>query len=325
MAKPKAKLRQVVVVCFVDAQLLDIAGPAQVFATAAELAPAGAGYAVTLVSPRGGTVATSSGIGLATAPWSAVRGPIDTLVVAGGPGTRAALADRALIRRLGAWSRRARRTCSVCTGAFLLAEAGLLDGKRAATHWSRCSELQARYPRVKVEADPIFVRDGAVWTSAGVTAGIDLALALVEDDLGHELAMTVARGLVVFLKRPGGQSQFSAPLSAQAAGDANGLDALHAWMSEHLGADLRVERLAARAGMSPRTFARVYTSTVGTTPAKTVERLRLEAARRALEDGGAPIKQVAHRCGFGDEERMRRAFVRRLGVSPSEYRERFAR
>jgi transcriptional regulator GlxA family with amidase domain len=325
----KSKLRRVVVVCVPDAQLLDNAGPAQVFATAAELAPAGAGYAISLVSRAGGVIATSSGIGIATVPWSTVRGPIDTVVVAGGPGTRAALTDRALLARLRAWSHRARRTCSVCTGAFLLAEAGLLDGKRAATHWSRCGQLAARYPRVRVEPDPIFVRDGDVWTSAGVTAGIDLALALVEDDLGHDLAMTVARGLVVFLKRPGGQSQFSAPLSAQmtaqTAGDANGLDALHAWMSEHLGADLRVERLAARAGMSPRTFARVYAGTVGTTPAKTVERLRVEAARRALEDGRAPIKQVAHRCGFGDEERMRRAFVRRLGVSPSEYRERFAR
>ena len=320
---PSRQPRRVVVLAFADAQLLDITGPAQVFATAAELAPPGAGYTITLVSPHGGLVATSSGIALATQPLAAARGPIDTLVIAGGPGTRAALNDRALIRQVGAWSKRARRTTSVCTGAFLLAEAGLLDGKRATTHWSRCRQLQARYPQLRVEPDPIFVRDGDVWTSAGVTSGIDMALALVEADLGHALAMTVARGLVVFLKRPGGQSQFSAPLSAQAA-SANGLDALHAWMAEHLGSDLRVERLAARAGMSPRTFARVYAAKLGTTPAKTVERLRVEAARRALEDDDAPIKQIAHRCGFGDEERMRRAFVRRLGVSPSEYRERFA-
>ncbi len=317
-------MRRVVLLGYDKAQLLDITGPAAVFAGANELSLATGGYALTLVSPGGGIVKTSSGISLATEPLSAARGPIDTVMVSGGPGMRAALRDRALLARLRAWSKRARRTCSVCSGAFLLAEAGLLDGKRAATHWRVCRELQTSYPEVRVEPDPIFVRDGAVWTSAGVTAGIDLALALVEDDLGHEAAMRVARGLVVFLKRPGGQSQFSAPLSAQAASD-DGLAELHGWMAEHLGADLRVERLAARAGMSPRTFARVYAAKVGTTPAKTVERLRVEAARRALEDGGAaPLKLVAHRCGFGDEERMRRAFVRRLGVSPSEYRERFS-
>jgi len=321
MARPPR--RRIVVLTVPDAQLLDVAGPAQVFATADEMGSPAGGYSLTVVSPTGGVVATSSGIAIATAPPAAARGPIDTLVIAGGPGARAAVADRALIARIRGWSKRARRTCSVCTGAFLLAEAGLLDGKRAATHWSRCAELQARYPRVRVEPDPIFVRDGALWSSAGVTAGIDLALALVEDDLGHELAMRVARGLVVFLKRPGGQSQFSAPLSAQTADD-HALDALHGWMAAHLDADLRVERLAARAGMSPRTFARVYAAKLGTTPAKTVERLRVEAARRAIEEGGAPIKQIAHRCGFGDEERMRRAFVRRLGVSPSDYRTRFA-
>ena len=321
MARPPR--RRIVVLTVPDAQLLDVAGPAQVFATADEMGSPAGGYSLTVVSPTGGVVATSSGIAIATAPPAAARGPIDTLVIAGGPGARAAVADRALIARIRGWSKRARRTCSVCTGAFLLAEAGLLDGKRAATHWSRCGELQARYPRVRVEPDPIFVRDGALWSSAGVTAGIDLALALVEDDLGHELAMRVARGLVVFLKRPGGQSQFSAPLSAQTADD-HALDALHGWMAAHLDADLRVERLAARAGMSPRTFARVYAAKLGTTPAKTVERLRVEAARRAIEEGGAPIKQIAHRCGFGDEERMRRAFVRRLGVSPSDYRTRFA-
>jgi transcriptional regulator GlxA family with amidase domain len=313
--------RRVVVVAFEGAQLLDVAGPAQTFASAAEIVPGA--YAIELVSPRGGVITTSAGLALHTQAMAARRGPIDTLVVVGGPGVAPALEDRALLRRLRQWSARARRTCSVCTGAFLLAGAGLLDDKRATTHWGYCRALQERHPAVRVEPDPIFVRDGDVWTSAGVTAGIDLALALVEADLGHEAAMRVARRLVVFLKRPGGQSQFSAPLSAQLADDA-GLDALHAWMAGHLSADLRVERLAARASMSPRTFARIYTAKLGTTPAKTVERLRVEAARRALEDGDAPIKQVAHRCGFGDEERMRRAFVRRLGVSPSDYRARFA-
>ncbi|HUA56529.1 MAG TPA: GlxA family transcriptional regulator [Candidatus Sulfotelmatobacter sp.] len=319
---PKRNRRHVVVLAVEDAQLLDVAGPWQVFAGAESL-ELPTGYALSLVSPKGGMVTTSSGIRIVTEAAAAVRGPIDTLIVAGGPGTRTALMDRALMACLRGWAKRARRTCSVCTGAFLLAEAGLLDGRRAATHWRACRELQERYPDVRVEPDPIFVRDGAIWTSAGVTAGIDLALALVEADLGHDAAMRVARGLVVFLKRPGGQSQFSAPLSAQAAAD-DGLDALHGWMAEHLDGDLRVERLAGRAGMSPRTFARVYAAKLGTTPAKTVERLRVEAARRALEDGGAPLKLIAHRCGFGDEERMRRAFVRRLGVSPSDYRARFA-
>ncbi|MBV8168468.1 MAG: helix-turn-helix domain-containing protein [Alphaproteobacteria bacterium] len=313
--------RRIVVVAFEGAQLLDVAGPAQTFASAAEIVTGA--YTIELVSPGGGLITSSAGLALQTQAIATLRGPIDTLVVVGGPGVRPALADRALLRRLRQLSGRARRTCSVCTGAFLLAGAGLLAGKRATTHWGYCKALQERHPDVRVEPDPIFVRDGDVWTSAGVTAGIDLALALVEVDFGHEVAMRVARRLVVFLKRPGGQSQFSAPLSAQLASD-DGLDALHAWMTDHLGADLRVEHLAARAGMSPRTFARVYAQKLGTTPAKTVERLRVEAARRALEDGGAPIKLVAHRCGFGDEERMRRAFVRRLGVSPSDYRARFA-
>jgi len=321
-AKSRIPRRHVVVVAFERAQLLDIAGPCQVFASATELGGAD-GYDLTVVSPRGGLITTSAGIAIATVAPDAVRGPIDTLVVVGGPGAVELGADRALVTQIGRWAARARRTCSVCTGAFLLAAAGLLDGRRATTHWDACRALQRRYPAVRVEPDPIFVQDGAIWTSAGVTAGIDLALALVEADLGHDVAMAVARRLVVFLKRPGGQSQFSAPLSAQVAAD-DALGALHGWMADHLETDLRVERLAARAGMTPRTFARIYTAKLGTTPAKTVERLRVEAARRALEDGGAPIKLIAHRCGFGDEERMRRAFVRRLGVSPSDYRARFA-
>jgi transcriptional regulator GlxA family with amidase domain len=318
----KHAARRVVVVAFEGAQLLDIAGPCQSFASASEFASAG-GYVLTVVSPAGGLITTSAGISILTVPPSAVRGPIDTLVVVGGPGAIAVTADRALVAHIRRWSARARRTCSVCTGAFLLAAAGLLDGRRATTHWAACHELQKRYPAVQVEPDPIFVQDGAIWTSAGVTAGIDLTLALIEADLGHAVAMRVARRLVVFLKRPGGQSQFSAPLSAQVAAD-DALGALHGWMAENLDADLKVEHLAARVGMSPRTFARIYTAKLGTTPAKTVERLRVEAARRALENDGAPVKLIAHRCGFGDEERMRRAFVRRLGVSPSDYRARFA-
>lgn len=325
--------RRIVVVGFERAQLLDIAGPPQVFASATALGTADGrdGYEVILVSPAGGTITTSAGIGIATAPLATLvagealpAAPPDTLIVVGGPGVHDAAALPALVEGIAALAGAARRVCSVCTGAFLLASTGLLDGRRAVTHWASCDLLQARFPAIRVEADPIFIRDRPIWSSAGVTAGIDLALALVEEDFGHALAMQVARHLVVFLKRPGGQSQFSAPLRAQTAGDAT-LDSLHAWMESHLDGDLRVERLAAQAGLSPRHFARAYAAKLGTTPAKTVEAMRVEAARRALEAGTAPIKQIAHQSGFGDEERMRRAFLRRLGVNPSDYRQRFAR
>ena len=250
--------------------------------------------------------------------------PIDTLIAVGGIGSRAAVNERALIRWLAARAGQARRVCSVCTGAFLLAEAGLLDGKRAVTHWWACDELAQRYPRVTVEPDPIFLRDGKIWTSAGVTAGIDLALALVEEDLGRAMALRVARHLVVFLKRPGGQSQFSAMLESQARDD-GAFAALHDWLAQHLADDLGVEALAARAGMSPRNFARVYAKRTGTTPAKAVEALRVDAARRALEETAAPIESIARACGFGDEERLRRSFLRCLGVPPKQYRARFTR
>jgi transcriptional regulator GlxA family with amidase domain len=217
----------------------------------------------------------------------------------------------------------------VCTGAFYLAAAGLLDGRRATTHWRDAPHLAQRFPSVQVDADPIFIRDvgrregeGVVWTSAGVTAGIDLALALIEEDLGHAVAMQAARRLVVFMKRPGGQSQFSAALAAQAS--ANGpFDALHSWMAAHLRDDLSVERLAERIRMSPRTFARRYVDEVGRTPAKTVSALRLEAASRALAESRRPLKRIALDCGFGSEQNLRRAFLRRFGVLPLDYRERF--
>ena len=212
------------------------------------------------------------------------------------------------------------RPASVCTGAFLLAAAGLLDGRRAATHWAECERLARRHPRVRVESDPIFVEDEGVWTSAGVTAGIDLALALMERDVGRATALAVARRLVVFLKRPGGQAQFSAALALQASGS---FEELHAWMREHPSADLRVPALAARAGLSERTFARRYAAETGLTPARAVERVRVEAARAAL-GGPASLKVVARGCGFGSEETMRRGFLRVIGVGPSEYRRRFA-
>ncbi|MGQ7840931.1 GlxA family transcriptional regulator, partial [Burkholderia pseudomallei] len=214
------------------------------------------------------------------------------------------------------------RIASVCSGAFVLAAAGLLGGRRVVTHWSRCDELAQRYPDVRVEPDPIFIRDGNVWTSAGVTAGIDLALALVEDDLGRALALDVARYLVVFLKRPGGQAQFSAALSLQHEGGC--FDELHAWAAANLGADLSVAALAARAGMSERSFMRRYREATGRTPARAIEQMRVEAARNLLADAPLPIKRIAARCGFGSEETMRRSFLRMLGVAPQAYRERFA-
>ncbi len=320
-------MRQIVIVAFDQALLLDVSGPLQALDTARQLCLARGSsdpYRLAVTSLPGGAVVTSSGLPIITEPLAAFKGKaIDTIIVAGGPGARVEQADPRLIRWLSARARRARRVCSVCTGAFLLAAAGLLDGRRAVTHWRSCALLQQRYPEVRVEADPIFIRDGNIWTSAGVTAGIDLALALIEEDLGRSLALAVARQLVVFLKRPGGQSQFSAVLEAQSADDS--FSALHEWIARHLGEDLRVERLAEQAGMSPRNFARVYARRMGATRAKTVERLRLEAARRALEDQPASIEAIARRCGFGDEERMRRSFLRQLGVAPRQYRQRFSR
>ena len=235
----------------------------------------------------------------------------------------AAAADRDIVAWLVSHAPEVRRVCSVCTGAFLLAATGLLSGRRAATHWQDAERLQELYPDITVESDPIFVHDGQVWTSAGATAAIDLTLALVQEDLGHSVAMQVAKMLVVYLQREGGQSQFSVPLSLQTAADPE-FASLHAWMRENIGEELHIESLADQAAMSPRNFQRVYTAKVGRTPAKTVELLRLEAACRALEHGALRLKQIAVECGFGDERRLRRAFHRQFGVSPLDYRDRFS-
>ncbi len=216
---------------------------------------------------------------------------------------------------------RARRVASVCTGAFLLAAAGVLNGRRAPTHWSLCAELAQRFPAVHVEPDPIFVRDGPVWTSAGVTAGIDLALALVEQDLGRTVALAVARYLVVFLKRPGGQAQFSTALFLQTSEDQFG--ALHEWINEHLSGDMSLPVLASQAGMSERSFSRHYAKATGLTPGRAVERLRVEAARRLLSESRLPLKRISQRCGFGSEETMRRSFLRQMAATPQDYRARF--
>jgi transcriptional regulator GlxA family with amidase domain len=324
--------RLVSVLAFEGAQLLDVAGPVQAFASANEIAEEAGGaapYRVVAVSRRGGAVTTTSGLPLVTEPMARATGKsqIDTLIVSGGAGIHDALCDAKIV----AWVRRqassVRRVASVCTGAFLLAEAGLLTRRRATTHWKSYARLAEQYPDVEVDPDPIYIRDGRIWTSAGITAGIDLSLALIQEDLGRKVAMQVARHLVVFLNRPGGQSQFSAPLDAQIAaanGNApNGFAPLHDWIAENVAGDLRVERLAEQTGMSPRTFARIYTAKMGVTPARMVERIRIEAVRRNLEESDMPIKRIAALCGFGQEERLRRAFGRQVGTTPAEYRRRF--
>ncbi len=308
-------------------QSLDFTGPLEVFTGADQLlaheARSEPGYRVSLLSTDGAPLATSSG--LAVVPHgSLAEAParIDTLVVAGGQGSGVAAADAALVGWLAGAAPRARRTASVCTGAFLLAAAGLLDGRRATTHWASAAELARRHPAVQVDPEPIFVRDGPVWTSAGVTAGMDLALAMVEADTDREVALTIARHLVLFLRRPGSQSQFSATLSAQQP-QREPLRETQRFAVEHPASNLSVEAMAARAHMSPRHFARSFRAEVGVTPARYVEHVRVEAARRCLEDTQEPVGAVAAACGFGTPETLRRVLLRTLGVGPAEYRRRF--
>jgi transcriptional regulator GlxA family with amidase domain len=314
-------------VLYPGVQSLDVTGPLEVFTGADQLlaheARSERGYRVSLLSTDGAPLSTSSG--LALVPHGALADAparIDTLLVAGGTGSSAAAADAALVDWLAASAPRARRTASVCTGAFLLAAAGLLDGRRATTHWASADELQRRHPAVQVDPEPIFVRSGEVWTSAGVTAGMDLALAMVESDTDRDVALTIARHLVLFLRRPGSQAQFSATLSAQAP-RREPLREAQRFAVEHPAADLSVEAMAVRAHMSPRHFARAFRAEAGVTPARFVERVRLEAARRLLEDTPESIGAVAAACGFGTPETMRRVFLRALAVGPAEYRRRF--
>ena len=313
------------IVAFPSVQLLDVSGPLQVFSTANDIVREARGappYAPRVVAQAGRDVTASAGLGLAADRLPAIDAALDTLIIAGGDGVQAAAADAVLVDWIRERAKRARRVASVCTGAFLLAATGLLDGRRVATHWSLCDELARKFPAIRVEPDPIFVRDGPVWTSAGVTAGIDLALALVEKDLGRTIALAVARYLVVFLKRPGGQAQFSTALSLQAAEDKFG--ALHDWISAHLTDEISLAVLARRAGMSQRSFSRHYTEETGLTPGRAVERLRLEAASRLLLESRLPIKRISRCCGFGSEETMRRSFLRLLGVTPHDFRARFS-
>jgi transcriptional regulator GlxA family with amidase domain len=321
------KLRpRVVLLAYDGMNLLDLCGPLQTFATAGRSTTSnGAGFYETIVaSVSGGLVASSSGLAVMTVPLSQLAGVrIDTLVAAGGCRGPQYSAPPALAQWIAKRAPGVRRLCSVCTGAFLLAAAGQLDGRRVTTHWDWVARLRAQHPKIEVDPNRLFIQDGPIWTSAGVTAGIDLALALVEQDFGHRVAIETARQLVMFIKRSGGQSQFSVPLAAQAKDTGTFAD-LHAWVADHLADDLRVERLAEQAGMSPRTFARVYVSQAGRTPAKMVEAMRLEAACRALEETAQPLKFVASANGYIEEQNLRRVFLRKLGITPSQYRARFS-
>lgn len=308
---------RVVFVIYDGFHVLDLAGPHEVFQATGR-------YECVVAAPAAGPVTACGGLPVhaASSIGALGTGPIDTLVVAGGMGVDRARKDPALVGWIAAAAQRARRVASVCSGALLLAAAGLLDGRRVTTHWERAAQLKREYPALHVDCDPIFIRDGRFWTSAGVTAGMDLALALVEDDHGRDVAHAVARELVMFLRRPGNQSQFSVPLwSAQPATDP--IRAAVSSVQADPGARHTVSDLAGRSGLSARHLQRRFTAEMGVPPAAYVERVRVEAARRALAEGDEPVETLARRLGFGTAETLRRAFHRHVGVAPSDYRERF--
>lgn len=318
--------RNVLFIGYDGVGLLDLTGPFTVFWSASWfLSQRGeAPYERRVATVTGGPVATADGITLMAERLADFEHePLDTLIVPGAIDLTGAMMDPALIDWVTRNAPRARRVCSVCTGTFMLAHAGLLDGKRVVTHWQATETLRKQFPNLRIEPDAMFVRDDPVWSSAGVSAGIDLALALVQDDCGREVAMSVARQLVVYMKRPGGQAQFSELLHAQVKHDEPFAE-LHDWLSTHLHDEtLSVESLARKACMSARNFARVYKTKTGRTPAKAIELFRLETARKLLEDTNERIETIARRTGFGDEDRMRNTFQRHLNVSPRDYRERF--
>ncbi len=305
-------------------KLLDLTGPLQVFFDAFDEGTGAQAYETVVVSLKGGDVTSDTGLPIATVPYSDWLGHREyTLIVVGGDGSRIASRNPELVASIKRLERHAARVASVCTGAFILAACRILDGRRVATHWQNCDELASGYPAIKVESDPIYIRDGNVWTSAGVTAGIDMALAMVDEDLGRRAALSLARSLVTYVVRPGGQSQFSVALGRQVSGRSDRFEKLHAFIISNLDKDLRIEELAARANMSPRNFARIYAAETGKTPGKAVEAIRTEVAQQLLEETRYSIARVAELCGFGDVERMRRAFVKILKISPQDYRQRF--
>lgn len=317
-------LRRVVLVGFEDMQLIDVIGPADLLDAATQVLGGRAGYELIIATPDGKPIRASGGLRLAADIAIADIAPraVDTVIVGGGMNFDRAVSDPVLtlgIRRLAAG---ARRTCSVCTGAFVLAEAGLLDGRHATTHWAFSGELSRRYPRAKVHPNRIFVRDGAVTTSAGVTAGMDLALALIEQDHGAEIARTVARWTVMFMQRSGGQSQFSERLALPSTLSSPVRRAIDSIVADPAG-DHRLGELAKRASISERHMRRIFVEQTKTTPAVFVERVRVEAARDRLVNTDATVDSIAAACGFGAAETMRRAFLKVLGVGPSDYRARF--
>jgi len=313
------EMRRIVFVAIPPIQILDLTGPYEVFARAG-------GYRVELVTAARRRLLDSS-CGLTIGPakyYQDIRGPIDTLLIPGGDGAEQVACEDEFLAWLRAKSKRIRRVGSVCTGAFVLGRAGLLDGRRVVTHWRWCARLAAAFPLAEVDQDPIYVKDGNFYTSAGVTSGIDLALAMVEEDFGAQRALEIARELVMFLRRPGGQSQFSSLLAHQASAR-NPIEELRPWILQQLNCDLSVSALARQCAMSPRHFARVFTAEKKVTPARYVETIRVEAARVLIEGSSYPIKEAALRCGFGSADSMRRSFLRVLGVTAGQYAERFRR
>jgi transcriptional regulator GlxA family with amidase domain len=312
-------MRRIVITGPPPVQVLDVTGPLEVFSHAP-------GYEVLLASTDDShLLQTSRGFALTGAiPLRELDSSIDTLLIAGGPGAESDAYDPDYVAWIAEAAKRSRRIASICTGAFLLAAAGLLDGKQAVTHWSFCDRLAREFPAVQVKPDPIYLRDGSIYTSAGITAGIDLALALVEEDHGHKAALEVARKLVMFLVRPGGQAQYSHMLSRQAV-TSQPLRELQVWMLENLCEDLGVERLAERIGMSARHFTRVCLRETKMNPGQFVDRMRVEAAQQMIDSSSMGLKEIADACGFQSADSMRRTFLRVLGVTAGEYAERFRR
>ena len=313
-----------VFVVYPDIVLLDLVGPLQVFSHALDRQRGANGYECAVISVDGGMVETNTVVSIPTEPSSRyLDRQIHTLVVVGGDGANNAMRDKALLDKITTFASNAQRVCSVCSGALVLAATGILDGRRAVTHWDDCKTLQESFPKVQVEIDPIYIKDGRVWTSAGVTAGMDMALAIVSEDLGRSAALQIARSMVTHMARSGGQSQFSPVLGRQALDATGRFEDLHQWIADNLQLKHRIDALAERMNMSVRNFSRLYARQMGLTPARAVEAIRTEAARNLLETTDLGMKQVATRCGFNDEERMRCAFMRLLGVSPSSYRQGF--
>jgi transcriptional regulator GlxA family with amidase domain len=310
-------MRRIVITGPPPVQILDVTGPLEVFASAP-------GYVVELVTSEADhTLRTNRGVSFTQAvPVATFSGAVDTLIVVGGPGAESGVYDEGLISWIAARARESRRVASICTGAFVLAKAGLLDGKSAVTHWRFSDQLARAYPQVKVRPEPIYLRDGSIYTSAGITAGIDLALAMVEEDHGHQVALNIARQLVMFLVRPGGQAQYSHMLSRQAV-TSQPLRELQVWMLENIREDLTVETLAERLGLSPRHFARICERETGMTPGQFVDRMRVEAAQQMIDSSTLGLKQIADACGFSSADAMRRTFLRILGVTAGEYASRF--